>query len=384
MINFADIIGQDAAVARLQRNLAAQRMPHAFLFAGPRGVGRRTTATALAKLLLCEQPDTGPNNGRLVGLGDDEPVRLPCDACDSCRMIEADTHGDFQLVSKELARYHDDASVRSRVMQSLGIPVIRQFIIDPVGRAPMYGRGKVYIVKEAELMTAEAQNSLLKTLEEPPKGVTIILLAQRPETLLPTTRSRCSLIRFGPLPTDFVAARLTEADTDAAEAEFWAQFTAGSVGRALQLAEAGMYGIKRDVIDKIAQLSAAGDAKLSEYLAKTSDTLAENEVKRVKKQDDATLSKNLATRQIIGTMLQLVAGAFRDAMTLATGTSRPLVNADQQQAVAAIAAKFSPIQLAEILEQLSRYEQLLWRNVNAKTVWDNVVITCASAPPLTV
>lgn len=81
-------------------------------------------------------------------------------------------------------------------------------------------------------------------------------------------------------------------------------------------------------------------------------------------------------------VLELIASAFRDAITLATGAERAMVHADQRPAAAVLAGRFAPTQLAEIVEQLSEYERLLWRNVNPKTVWDNVAITCASAAPL--
>ncbi len=383
MIELHEIIGQESAIDRLQQNMTADRMPHAFLFAGPMGVGRRTTATALAKVLLCENPQEG-DGGLFVATDDVPPQRRACGVCESCRMMAAGSHPDFQLVYKELARFHDDSQVRNRVMQDLGIDVIRSFLIAPAYRAAARGKGKVFIVQDAELMSIAAQNSLLKTLEEPPAGVTIILLCQKPDQLLPTTRSRCSLIRFVPLPRDFVTAKLAEAKIAPEEAAFWSAFTCGSIGRAMQLASAGMYEIKRGVLEDLARLAPAGDAKLGETLAKITDKLAENAVSDAKKKDDANLSKNLAARLATGATLEIIASAFTDALAVATETQRPLVNSDQQQAIETLAGKFQPTEIAEILEQLSRYERLLWRNLNAKIVWDNVVITCASAAALDV
>lgn len=373
MLNLSDIIGQDEAVSRLLANMSAGRVPHAFLFAGPDGVGRQTTATALAAVLLCESPAMD-----LAGR------QAACGKCEGCRMMRAESHPDFQLVYKELARFHDDANVRGRVMQDLGIDVIRSFLIAPAGRSSTRGRGKVFVVLEADLLSIAAQNSLLKTLEEPPASVTIILVCLRPEQLLPTTRSRCSLVRFGPLPREFVTKKLAEAGVDSTEADFWSALTDGSIGRALELSRAGMYDVKREVVEGLSRLPVGGDAKLAETLAKHTDTLAEADVKRAKKDDDANLSKTLAVRRATGAMLEVIAAAYRDALTCATGAAADIVHNDQLTAVRAIAERFSPVELAEILEQLSRYERLLWRNVNPKIVWDNVVITCASAAPLNV
>ena len=115
---------------------------------------------------------------------------------------------------------------------------------------------------------------------------------------------------------------------------------------------------------------------------KTTETLAHDAIVAAKKADGVELSKLLASRRAAGVMLTLIASVYRDVVTVAAGVDRPLVHADQTQAVKKIAGRFEPIELAEILQSLGRYEQLLWRNVNPKCVWDNVVITCASAERL--
>ena len=405
MTDLLDIVGQDAAIERLQRLLGGTRRPHALLFVGPAGVGRRTTAVALARTLLCESPAVTANSGHFGDLPADYPLRQACGHCLDCAMMspharvapppgaegaskkasprETLSHPDFHLVFKELAAFHEDANVRSRVMQELGIDVIRSFLLDPVCQRASRGRGKVFVVLEAHLLSVAAQNAMLKTLEEPPPGVTIILISDSAEGLLPTTLSRCSLLRFGLLPRPFVMDRLAAAGVAAPEAAFWAAFTGGSVGRALKLAAQDMYEIKRDVVARLAAMNRAGDAELGEYLGKTSDSLAERNVK-LTRIGETEMSKNLALRQGAGAMLELIASAFRDALTRASGCDRPLVNGDQAPQIDLLAAKFDALQIASILEQLSELEELLWRNVNAKVIWDNVVITCASAAPLRV
>ena len=369
-----DIVGQDAAISQLQRAMHGGRLPHAFIFAGPAGVGRRTTAVALANALLCASPvdEEGPAG----------PLRRQCGQCEDCRMTAAGSHGDFHMVYKELARYHEDASVRSRVMQELGIDVIRSFLLAPAGRRPSRGRAKVFVVKEAELLSIAAQNSLLKTLEEPPPGVVIVLICSSPQRLLPTTLSRCAMVRFGLLPRQFVTDKLISGGVDADQARFWAGFTAGSVGRAQRLAEAGMYELKCDVVERLGAVPSVGDTELGEYLAKAADKLATAAVAAAKKRDGASLSKTLAGRRAAGEMLELIAAAYSDAMALACGADAPPVNVDQLQAIRAIATRFEPAQLAEIVQSIGRCEQLLWRNANSRIVWDNVVIACSAAHPL--
>ena len=375
MPNFVDIIGQDAALAQLQRALAGRRRPHAYIFAGPDGVGRRTTAIEFSKLLLCAAPATSANQGRFPDLPDRFALQVACGDCPYCRTASAGTNGDLQLVYKELARYHDDVKVRDRVMQDLGVDVIRQFLIAPAYRAAAGGHGKAFIVLGAEVMSVPAQNALLKTLEEPPPGVTIILTCHSPAELLPTTRSRCQAVPFRPLPIDLVASSLEEAGITPAEARFWASFSGGSLGQAGALAqEEDMYKFKRDLGELLASLSPAREGLLAEALTKAMDAQAHSLRAR-----DRELAPTLASRQAGQTLLALLASFYRDALTRACDADRPLVHADQPGPIRKLASQFDAPAVADILAQLSRYEELLWRNVNPKLLWDNVALTCAGA-----
>lgn len=402
MPQLLEIVGQDKALAQLERAYGSARRPHAWIFAGPEGVGRQTTAVELAKLLLCEKPASRPNKGRLADLPADFALRQACGQCNSCRTISAGTSGDFQLVTKELARFHEDSAVRDRKLQDLGIDVIRQFLIEPAYQTSHGGRGKVFIIVQAELMSTEAQNALLKTLEEPPRGVSIILLCANPEDLLPTTRSRCQLVRFGPLPAEFVAAKLQQAAVPSAEALFCAAFGQGSIGAALQAHEDGLYPFKTQLVQALAAVTIQNAMKLSEELQKQADKLAKlyigrdkEQSKRLadlsegKKEKPKELAATVAARRAGQELLALLTLIFRDALAVACqnqntaeGGRATLANADQAREIAALAGRFSPESLAEILEQLGRYEELLWRNVNPKILWDNIAVTCASAAPL--
>lgn len=382
MIHLDDIVGQDTAVGQLRRAYESGRWPHALLFAGPEGVGRRTTALALAELLLCERPEGGAAGPSLFG-GEVEPIPpTACGECEDCRMTAGGSHPDLHVVRKELAAYHDDTNVRNRRMQNLGIDVIRQFLIRPAGAAPSRGRGKVFVVLEADLLTDGAQNALLKTLEEPPSGATIILICRQVEQLLPTTRSRSALVRFAPLPREFVAERLAEAGVPPGEAEYWAALTGGSLGRSLAAHERGLYEGKRDLLARVA--NAAEDEELSERLEKAMDKLSRKLVSESRGGDAPQLAVSVANRRAAGMLLEIVSGAFRDAMSDRAGRAGPPINADQPEVVDRLAGRFDARELAGAIEQLCRYEQLLWRNVSTKTLWENVAVTCASAAALRV
>src|SRR5687768_9168926 len=155
----AEIFGQDAAIETITRAYEADRLPHGMIFAGPAGVGKATTARALAKLFLCEKPKKTE----------------PCNKCDSCRVFDAGNHPDFHRVYKELIRIE----FKDRKAIDLPVPVVREFLLEPAGRKTVMGRGKVFVVEQAEAMNAQAQNALLKTLEEPLGRTLIILLTDQ-------------------------------------------------------------------------------------------------------------------------------------------------------------------------------------------------------------
>ena len=383
---FADIFGQDEAIAHIQRAWSAGKMPHAMLFVGPNGVGRRTTAMALAQALLCNQPVTlagrPPATGPRAAMPDFPAIRQACGRCHDCRMVDAGTHPDLHLIYRELARYHDDPAVRDRKMQDLGIGVIGQFLLQQAYLSSSRGRGKVFIVLEADLMSTEAQQALLKTLEEPPAGVTIILVAESAQQMLPTTISRCAVIHFHRLGTALVQQKLVERGVDAPQASFWAIFTEGSLGSAMELSQGGLYPLKRELVTRLAELPAWGDVAWGEQLHEHCRKLADQTLREAKKDRGVELAQTVATREAAVTVLALLASAVRDALALASGSDQPQANADQRDQVAKLAGRLSPGQLAEVLEQLATYEQLLWRNVNLKLLWDNVAITCGNAAPL--
>ena len=224
------IIGQQHARQILYAQLATGRVHHAQIFHGPAGVGKFTTATALATRLLCHQP-----------VEDLHGQTHACGTCASCRLLAgltelaqrdaqapddpaaslASPHPDLHLVTKELALYDDDAQVRSRKLTTIPVSVIRTHLLGPAHLAPQMGHGKVFIIDEAELLAPTGQNALLKTLEEPPAtggggsggtggGTTIILVTSNEDRLLPTIRSRCQRVPFSPLTDDEVGRWLDQ------------------------------------------------------------------------------------------------------------------------------------------------------------------------------
>src|SRR5258706_2962418 len=128
MQTFKDIFGQDEALEAIRRAYEADRLPHGLILAGPVGVGKATTAAALAKLFLCEKPK-----------GDE-----PCGKCESCRVFAAGNHPDFHVITKELIRYHDKTGKSKATL--LAIDVIRQELVAPAGLKANLGRGKGFVI----------------------------------------------------------------------------------------------------------------------------------------------------------------------------------------------------------------------------------------------
>lgn len=260
---FADVKFQDGAIDRLQRSLAGDRVSHAYLFEGPEGVGKEMLASRFAQVLLCSKPTK-------VKSGDGQHIDA-CGQCDDCRIFLAGNHPDYIRVHRMLAKMHPDALVRNRKATQLGIDVIRHFLIDAAAHSPVRGRTQVFVVVEAERLNNASQNALLKTLEEPPGKSHIILLSTPSDDLLATTRSRCQLVTFRPLPSQFVEETLVrqkKAPADAAR--FLAEMAEGRLGLALRYFDAGLFAHVPEVLEclKQAQDDPLAAAKRIESLSK--------------------------------------------------------------------------------------------------------------------
>ncbi len=373
-MSLRDVFCQDRAIGILQRGLAVERPAHAYIFAGPEGVGKYKTAHEWAKLLLCQKPHTKKDKS---GAFADS-----CGSCESCTLLEAGSHPDYAHVYKELLEYTREGKGKKTPVE-LPIDVIREFLIEPVAIRPALSQRKVFVVSEAEKLNANSQNALLKVLEEPPSYCTIILLCTRLEQLLPTTKSRCQTVRFGPVDEDRIISHLREMGLGAKEAAFFARLAQGSLGLAgqwarLELHGVGLFEIKRGLVTSLANCRLPETLALAERLLENAKQIATGWADL-----DKATSKSDLTRRADKTLIQILLSALRDVTMVHVGTDRPLINADQPEPIARLAHCLAPEAALEAVTE--DYEMLRWLedNVNERLIFERLLLRLARAAIMT-
>jgi DNA polymerase-3 subunit delta' len=344
------------------------RPAHAYIFAGLEGVGKYKTAREWAKLLLCQKPQTKQSKS--------DSCADSCGGCESCTLFEAGSHPDYAHVYKELLEYTKDGKGKKTPVE-LPIDVIREFLIEPVAIRPALARRKVYVLSEAEKLNANSQNALLKVLEEPPPYCTIILLCTRLEQLLPTTRSRCQIIRFGPVDEDRIVSHLAGMGLDSKQAVFFARLAQGSLGLAcqwttLELNGAGLFEIKREVLTSLADCRIADALALAERVLESAKQIATGWADL-----DKATSRSDLSRRANKTMIQIVLAALRDVTMVHLATDRPLIHADQPEPIAGLAHRLDAEQALEAVGE--GYEMLRWLedNVNERLIFERLLLRLA-------
>ena len=207
MVSFKNIIGHEDIVLHLQNAIKTGKVSHSYIFSGRPGSGKKILATTYATTLQCEAGETEP-----------------CQKCDSCKKALGKNHPDIIMVD------HEKPDV-------ITIKEIREKVIHDVAIKPYCGKYKIYIIPDAELMNIQAQNALLKTIEEPPAYAIIILLASNADALLPTIQSRCVRLDLKVVSDSLVKQYLMERlQVPDYQAEIDASFAQGSIGIAKEAA----------------------------------------------------------------------------------------------------------------------------------------------------
>ena len=334
----------------LMRAVREQRLSHAYLFVGAPGSGKLDAARALAQAIVCEHGG--------------------CGACDDCVRAARGTHPDIHQLAPESVTGYLIAQTRD--------------LIEDVSLAPIRGASKVYILEAADKLRPESANALLKTLEEPPRGVTFILLGTAAETMLPTIVSRCQCVPFRMIsPAD--AARAVERATGApSERCRVAVAVAGSPARAVAfLKSAERQDARRamlraldaladadelDVLDAAKEVLAAARAPLDEVkraqkamLERDGEYLARGALKQLEERN----KRELTHRERSG-MMEVLASArslLRDVLLALEGAPDAVVNADAADTVRRIAARTTAVGAVHAIEATRAAERAIARNV---------------------
>ncbi len=220
-------IGNRAAITLLNGAIKQQRVSHAYLFTGPNRVGKRTLAIDFARALNCNAQDMAA-----PGWSDLQPDP-PCGQCSACDRIVRSNFADVQIITSATQTSKDSNPQAAQRRTMIGIDLIKDLQSDAI-LEPYEGRVKVFIIDEANRMSQDAANALLKTLEEPPSSVHIILIAPSADSVPETIASRCHLVRLRSVPPETIADALIERhDVPQAEAQTLAKMSMGAPGWAI-------------------------------------------------------------------------------------------------------------------------------------------------------
>lgn len=336
---FADLAGQDAAVAQLRRAAAEDRPTHAWMFTGPPGSGRSTAARAFAAALQCEVAD---------------PAARGCGECHACRTVLGGTHPDVTVLATEAVSYRIE-DVRA--------------LVEAGQSTPATGRWRIFLMEDADRMTERATNVLLKAIEEPPARTIWMLCTPSPADVLPTVRSRCRLITLSIPAVEQVAELLHRRDgLDRETALTTARISQSHVGMARRLARDPDALERRErILSLPLQATAVSDAMaLAATLAEVSKAEAESaaeardaeelealrrslglepgepvppklrhHVKRL--EEDQTRRRRRAVRDSLDRAMIDVMGLFRDVLRVQLGADGELINEHRRGEIEAYA-----------------------------------------------
>jgi len=301
-VSWHKVRGHDRVVDFLKSSLHQGRLPHALLFVGPEGIGKRAFARKLAQSLLCEtRPDTELD---------------PCETCPGCLQVEAGTHPDLIEAARPDEKHE------------LPISVIRE-LCDQFALKPARGTHKVAILDDADDLNLEASNAFLKTLEEPPPGALLILIGTSAELQLETIVSRCQVVRFDPLPEPEIAALLLETGMaqDGADAARMAALGEGSYSKAVGLADPELGRFRRSLIDLVAAEHGFDPPELAHRLHA-----------HIKQAGKESVEQRRRARLLIGELARF----FRGVLWQTAGEAPPCPDPDDRRAVVALAERLEP------------------------------------------
>ena len=341
-------VGNAAARRFLLGTWRAGRLAHAYLFVGPRHVGRRTLALWLARLVNCDQAKS-PNQVAPLEPDSSAPTAAgPCDRCSACRRIMHGNYPDVMVVEPEIDEFGE-------VKRGVLIEQIREVVERRAPLRPYEGRTKVFVIRGADTMTPQAANAFLKTLEEPPADTLFVLTAADQARLLPTIVSRCQTVTLRPVPARTLAAALAAwedwSDRDAESAELYARLSGGCPGAAVLATQQPDYLTARQ-----------------HWLDQVSDLVSADRHQRL-----ATVA-SMTTRSAAAPLLDHWLTWWRDVLLLRSGSGEGITHWDQRAALANLAARLRPSEIAAFLRRIEETRDQIERNANVRLAFEVLVL----------
>ena len=325
MPGFEEIVGHEQIVTHLKSAMKLGKVSHAYILSGEKGCGKKLLADVFAETLQCEKGGTEP-----------------CGSCHSCVQAQSGNHPDIIHLMHEKPN-------------SISVDDVRTQIVNDVLIKPYSGKYKIYIVPDAEKMTAAAQNALLKTIEEPPAYAVILLLANNASALLPTILSRCVMLSLKPVADDKVKQYLMEhVQVPDYEADVCVAFAQGNLGRAIMLAESEHFNeIKEESVHLLKHIN---EMELYEI---------EDAIKHMS-----------AYKLDVTDYLDIMAIWYRDVLLFkATMDPERVVFSDQLKAIKERAQKSSYEGIEKILESLETAKARIKANVNFELLMELLLLT---------
>ena len=325
MGSFKDVVGHKDILKYISSAVENNRVSHAYILNGERGSGKKMLANLFAMTLLCE---TGDNE--------------PCGKCHSCKQAESGNHPDIIRVTHEKPN-------------SISVDDIRTQVNNTVDIKPYQGPYKVYIIPQADMMTPQAQNAILKTIEEPPSYAVFLLLTENAETLLPTINSRCVMLKLRNIKDTLIKKYLMEnLEIPDYKADMCTAFAQGNMGRAIMLANSDHFNEIRE--EAVQLLKHINEMELNEIVAAV---------------------KNISVYKLeITDYLDIIMIWYRDVLLYkATKEIDKVVFKDQLQSIKEQARKSSYEGIELILESLEKAKARLIANVNFDLVMELLFLT---------
>lgn len=365
---FENILGQPQVREFLRASVASERVTHAYLFTGPAGSNKTMAAYALAQALLCPKGPHGPRGGE-------------CGACDICRRVKRKKHPDVRYFAPEGAGGYL-------------VDQIRDIAADTV-LAPIQADRKIYILDRVDLLGVQAANAFLKTLEEPPSDVVLILLGRTRESVLPTIVSRCQVVPFRHIPASEAAGILAQ-NTGASreKARIAIEACDGSITRGIEFLKSNeRLAFRARVLEALALLRNADDwdlvgqagelvvlakapldvvrAAQEEELAENADFLAKSAIRQIEARNKRQLSAK--TSECLRQTTAMVRSWLRDGLMVACGTPELVINTDVRDTLVALFSGADAAAIAAACSQVDACERALAYNVSPETCLDTLL-----------